>query len=101
MITDINGEQIFTDEVTLTVLGENDLPPVSPTAGVAEEDGPIVSNDPPEVIVPANNTSAESVQETEPSPAEESVQSPAPAEIFEPAAEDEPVAPVNSVDSIG
>ena len=101
LITDINGEQIFTDEVTLTVLGENDLPPVSPTAGVAEEDGPIVSNDPPEVIVPANNTSAESVQETEPSPAEESVQSPAPAEIFEPAAEDEPVAPVNSVDSIG
>ena len=101
LITDINGEQIFTDEVTLAVLGENDLPPVSPTAGVAEEDGPIVSNDPPEVIVPANNTSAESVQETEPSPAEESVQSPAPAEISEPAAEDEPVAPVNSVDSIG
>lgn len=101
LITDINGEQIFTDEVTLAVLGENDLPPISPTAGVAEEDGPIVSNDPPEVIVPANNTSAESVQETEPSPAEESVQSPAPAEISEPAAEDEPVAPVNSVDSIG
>ena len=85
------GDQLATDEVTITVLGENDLPPVTPTSGVAGEDGPIVSNDPPEVIVPANNASAESVQETEPAQAEEPVQSPAPVETVEPAATDAPV----------
>ena len=97
VITNAAGEQLASDEVSINVLGENDLPPVSPTAGVAEEDGPIVSNDPPEVIVPADNESAEPAQ------AEEPVQSPAPVEASEPAETFEPVesvAPVENVDSI-
>ena len=74
LITDANGEQIATNEVKLTVLEENDLPPINPTENAPGDNGPIVSNDPPEVIVPANNAYSE------PAHAEETVQSAAAAE---------------------
>ena len=79
-ITNSIGEYLYTDEVTITVLGENDLPPLNPGG----EDGPIVVNDPPEVIVPAANASADPAPAEEPAetqaPVEEPVQIPAPAE---------------------